>query len=110
MVKVQAEDLRLPGEVTGLLEVPMRRRRSQTVPLSRLMRQLGWTNIRAQDLNPDSYPDRVRGYAREVPGHPATVRLPRGCGLEGGRLPALGELHDPCRSRSVRGYTSGKRE
>ena len=31
------------------------------------MRDLGWSNIRARGLNPGSYRDRVRGYAREVP-------------------------------------------
>ena len=30
------------------------------------MRDLGWSNIRARGLNPGSYRDRVRGYAREV--------------------------------------------
>jgi hypothetical protein len=64
------------NDVFDALEVPMRRRLSQTVRLSRVMRQLGWSNIRAHGLNPNSYRDRVRGYAREVPGHPATVRLP----------------------------------
>jgi hypothetical protein len=60
--------------VFDALEVPMRRRQSLTVRLSNLMRRLGWTNIRARGLNPGSYRDRVRGYAREVPGHPATLR------------------------------------
>jgi hypothetical protein len=58
------------------LEIPMRRRASLTVRLSRVMRRLGWTNTRARGLNPGSYRDRVRGYAREVPDHPATARLP----------------------------------
>jgi hypothetical protein len=64
------------NQVFDALEVPMRRRPSQTVQLSRLMQRLGWTNIRARGLNPGSYRDRVRGYAREVPGHPATKRWP----------------------------------
>jgi hypothetical protein len=64
------------NDVFDELEVPMRRRASLTVRLSQLMRSLGWTNIRARGLNPGSYRDRVRGYAREVPGHPATIRLP----------------------------------
>ena len=64
------------NDVFDVLEVPMRRRTSLTVRLSRVMRRLGWTNIRARGLNPGSYRDRVRGYAREVPGHPATARLP----------------------------------
>jgi hypothetical protein len=64
------------NDVFDVLEVPMRRRASLTVRLSRVMRRLGWTNIRARGLNPGSYRDRVRGYAREVPGHPATLRAP----------------------------------
>jgi hypothetical protein len=63
-------------DVFDALEVPMRRRASLTVRLSAVMRKLGWTNIRARGLNPGSYRDRVRGYAREAPGHPATVRSP----------------------------------
>jgi hypothetical protein len=63
-------------DVFDELEVPMRRRPSLTVRLSRVMRKLGWINIRARGLNPGSYRDRVRGYAREVPGHPTTARLP----------------------------------
>jgi hypothetical protein len=64
------------NDVFDALEVPMRRRPSETVRLSRLMRGLGWSNIRARGLNPGSYRDRVRGYAREVPGHSATVQKP----------------------------------
>lgn len=63
-------------DVFDALEVPMRRRSSQTVRLSRLMRRLGWSSIRARGLNPRSYRDRVRGYAREVPSHPATAKSP----------------------------------
>jgi len=63
-------------DVFDELEVPMRHRPSQTVKLSKLMHRLGWINIRARGLNPGSYRDRVRGYAREVPGHPATVEAP----------------------------------
>jgi hypothetical protein len=63
-------------DVFDELEVPIRHRPSQTVRLSKMMRRLGWTNIRARGLNPGSYRDRVRGYAREVPGHPATVESP----------------------------------
>jgi hypothetical protein len=64
------------SDVFDELEVPMRHRPSQTVRLSRLMRRLGWQNIRARGLNPGSYRDRVRGFAREVPGHPATLQKP----------------------------------
>jgi hypothetical protein len=54
----------------------MKRRASLTVQVSRVMRELGWRNIRARGLNPGSYRDRVRGYAREVPDHPATLKSP----------------------------------
>jgi hypothetical protein len=64
------------ADVFDILEVAMGARSAQTVRLSRVMRQLGWQNIRARGLNPGSYRDRVRGYARELPGHPATLRLP----------------------------------
>jgi hypothetical protein len=49
------------------LEIPTRRRPGLTVRLSRVMRSLDWSNIRARGLNPGSYRDRVRGFAREVP-------------------------------------------
>jgi len=64
------------NEVFDELEVPLKCRPSNTVRLSRVMRRLGWVNIRARGLTRGSYRDRVRGYAREVPGHPATVRRP----------------------------------
>jgi hypothetical protein len=66
-------------DVFDILELPMGARPAQTIRLSRVMRQLGWKNIRARGLNPGSYRDRVRGYAREVPRHPATLRLPNEC-------------------------------
>jgi hypothetical protein len=53
-------------DVFDHLEVPMKRRPSLTVRLSRVMRRLGWANIRARGLNPGSYVDRVRGFARET--------------------------------------------
>jgi hypothetical protein len=62
--------------VFDALEVPVRRRAGLTVRLSRLMRSLGWANIRAHGLNSHSYRDRVRGFARQVAGHLATTRLP----------------------------------
>jgi hypothetical protein len=64
------------SDVFDVLEIPMRRRPSETIRLSRLMRALGWFPIRARGLSPGSYRDRVRGYAREVPGHPATLQKP----------------------------------
>jgi hypothetical protein len=63
-------------DVFDLLEVPMRCRPSATVRLSRVMRGLGWKNIRARGLSPGSYRARVRGYAREVPDHPVTIQRP----------------------------------
>jgi len=64
------------NEIFDELEIPMRRRPSNTVRLSKIMRRLGWANVRARGLSRGSYRDRVRGYAREVPGHPATLRRP----------------------------------
>jgi hypothetical protein len=55
-------------DVFDHLEVPMKRRPSLTVRLSRVMRRLGWANIRARGLNPGSYIDRVRGFARDARG------------------------------------------
>src|SRR5688572_12917279 len=49
-------------EVFDELEVPMRHRPSQTIRLSRVMRKLGWSNVRAHGLNRGSYRDRVRGF------------------------------------------------
>jgi len=54
------------AEVFDHLEIPIRRRPSLTVRLSRVMRKLGWTSIRARGLNPGSYVDRVRGFGRQV--------------------------------------------
>jgi hypothetical protein len=64
------------NDVFDALEVPMKRRPSLTVQLSRMMQGLGWHNLRARGLNANSYRDRVRGYAREVPDHPATLKAP----------------------------------
>jgi hypothetical protein len=55
-------------DVFDRLEIPMKRRPTLTVRLSRVMRKLGWMNIRARGLNPGSYIDRVRGYARDTKG------------------------------------------
>lgn len=54
----------LTRELFDWLDVPLRKRPSQTVRLSRIMQDLGWTRIRARGLTPGSYLDRVRGYAR----------------------------------------------
>jgi hypothetical protein len=53
------------NDVFDHLEIPVRRRSGLTVRLSRVMRKLGWSNIRARGLNPGSYRDRVRGFARD---------------------------------------------
>jgi hypothetical protein len=63
-------------DVFEALEIPVRRRAGLTIRLSRLMRGLGWTNIRAHGLTSHSYRDRVRGFARQVADHPAGARLP----------------------------------
>ena len=63
-------------DVFDALGIQIRHRARLTVRLSRLMHRLGWTNIRARGLNSGSYRDRVRGYAREAPDHPATSRGP----------------------------------
>lgn len=62
-------------QVFEALEVPPRRRPSLTVRLSRAMRRLGWSNVRARGLRPSSYLDRVRGYARPLPSHAASAKL-----------------------------------
>jgi hypothetical protein len=60
-------------DVFDHLEIPMKRRPSLTVRLSRVMRRLGWVNIRARGLNPGSYLDRVRGFAKPPPSSGQTV-------------------------------------
>lgn len=54
------------NDLFDVLEIPIRRRPSVTVRLSRVMQSLGWSNVRARGLNPGSYRDRVRGYARDL--------------------------------------------
>jgi hypothetical protein len=51
-------------EVFDHLEVPMKARQGRMHRLSRVMRKLGWSNVRARGLNRGSYRDRVRGFAR----------------------------------------------
>ena len=81
-------------EVFDELEVPMRHRPSQTIRLSRVMRQLGWSNVRARGLNRGSYRDRVRGFAREAGGGVTLA----------GNFPAL------CSARGARGRRSVRDE
>ena len=47
-------------DVFDALEVPMRRRPSLTVRVSKLMGRFGWTNIRARGLNPGSMRSSAR--------------------------------------------------
>ncbi len=51
-------------EVFDHLEIPMKQRAGKAHRLSRVMRKLGWSNVRSRGLNRGSYRDRVRGYAR----------------------------------------------
>jgi hypothetical protein len=50
-----------------LLEVPQRSRSAAACRrLARLMRELGWTSMKARGLTQAGYRDQVRGYAREA--------------------------------------------
>ena len=62
------------NDVFDSLEAPMRRRPSETVHLSRLYASPRLDKRTRPRPEPGSYRDRVRGYAREVPEHPATLR------------------------------------
>lgn len=55
--------------VFDVLEVPHRCRTAGTCRrLSKLMRELGWSAIKARGLNPTGFRDQVRGYARDSTG------------------------------------------
>jgi hypothetical protein len=50
------------------LEVPQRSRTSAACRrLAKLMRNLGWTAVKARSLGQSGFKDQVRGYARENP-------------------------------------------
>jgi hypothetical protein len=52
-----------------LLEVPERGRNAGVCRrLAKLMRELGWTPIKARGLTPTGFKDQVRGYARDQSG------------------------------------------
>jgi hypothetical protein len=52
-----------------LLEVPERGRNAGVCRrLAKLMRELGWTPIKARGLTPTGFKDQVRGYARDRSG------------------------------------------
>lgn len=59
-------------ELFDTLEVPLRHRARKTVRLSRVMRELGWTNVRVKALTLGGYLDRLRGFSR-----PATFSVKR---------------------------------
>jgi hypothetical protein len=52
-----------------LLEVPQRGRNAAACrQLAKLMRELGWTPIKARGLTQNGFRDQVRGYARDRSG------------------------------------------
>jgi hypothetical protein len=53
--------------VFDILEVPHRSRTAGACRrLSKLMRELGWSPIKARGLTPGGFRDQVRGYARDT--------------------------------------------
>ena len=53
--------------VFDILEVPHRSRTAGACRrLSKLMRELGWSPIKARGLTPGGFRDQVRGYARDI--------------------------------------------
>lgn len=55
--------------VLDILEVPHRSRSAGTCRrLAKLMRELGWSPIKARGLTPGGFRDQVRGYARDTAG------------------------------------------
>jgi hypothetical protein len=61
------------GDVFDTLLVPIKKRPGLTLQLSRMMRDLGWSNIRAWGLNVHSTLSRVRGFARPTAGSKALM-------------------------------------
>jgi hypothetical protein len=58
------------------LEVPQTRRTTAaSITLARLMRGLGWTQVRVRALTRRGLKEQVRGYAREVPRSCPTSQL-----------------------------------
>ena len=52
-----------------ILEVPLRSRTAGAGRrLAKLMRELGWSQIKARGLTPGGFKDQVRGYARDKDG------------------------------------------
>lgn len=57
--------------VLEILEVPHRLRTAGACRrLAKLMRELGWSPIKARGLTPGGFRDQVRGYARDTNGSP----------------------------------------
>jgi len=55
--------------VLDFLDVPHRSRTAGACRrLSKLMRELGWSSIKARGLTPGGFRDQVRGYARDMTG------------------------------------------
>jgi hypothetical protein len=55
--------------VLDFLEVPQRGRNAATCRrLAKLMRELGWTPIKARGMTQNGFRDQVRGYARDQSG------------------------------------------
>lgn len=55
--------------IFDMLEVPQRLRRAGACRrLSKLMKELGWSPIKARGLTPGGFRDQIRGYARDKTG------------------------------------------
>jgi hypothetical protein len=53
-------------DVFDHLEVPQKTRTAACRRLAKLMRELGWTAMKARGLGQSGFRDQVRGYARET--------------------------------------------
>ena len=57
--------------IFDILEVPQKSRNAGACRrLAKLMRELGWTPIKARGLTQGGFRDQVRGYARDIRGSP----------------------------------------
>jgi hypothetical protein len=71
--KVGDDDIERIGTQTlfDLLELPQCGRTSGACRrLATLMRELGWSPIKARGLTPGGFRDQIRGYARDMRGSP----------------------------------------
>lgn len=65
--KIDDEGVERIGTQTlfDILEMPMKRRTAGACRhLAKIMRELGWTAVKARGLTPSGFKDQVRGYAR----------------------------------------------